>query len=155
MLEQNIYTLSHTSTFTLLRTCDNRILSHFLMGFLYHYTVILHMLSTFFFSFFSSKTSPAAFLTNQSVYQVSAVMKDWTSSDPIYCIKIFHCFCLGWFLQVLFPSWLNVQTEEQENPWPKLSGGAVLLWCQKAQREEWEMKTLPTAGLTSSVLWAL
>lgn len=42
MLEQNIHTLSSTSKFTLLKPCDNRILSHFLMGFFYHYTMILH-----------------------------------------------------------------------------------------------------------------
>jgi len=47
-------------------------------------------------------------------------MKDSVSSDSCYYIKIFHIFCSEWILQVLFPSWLNVQPEKPSNSLTKV-----------------------------------
>lgn len=114
MLEQNIYTLSHTSTFTLLKPCDNRILSHFLMGFLYHYTTILHMLSTFFFPFFPPKPAP---LHSWQTSPCTRCLQSWRTGRAraqVTALKYFTVFAKGDFCKSFFlPGWMFRQRSKK------------------------------------------
>lgn len=120
MLEPNILTLSDTSKFTLLKPCDNRIPSHFLMGFFHHCSMILH--SCPFSLPFLLQSQPLC--TPDKLTLVPGICSHQGTEElrPNLLPEIFHGLCWGWLLQVLFPSWLNLQREELKTHCSKLSG---------------------------------
>lgn len=109
MLEQNIYTLSHTSKFTLLKPCDNRILSHFLMGFFYHYTMILHS-CPFFSPFSPPKSAPLhSWQTNPCTRYLQSWRSRWAQTQ-LTALKYFMGFAKGDFCKCFFPpGWMYRQ----------------------------------------------
>lgn len=124
MLEQNICTLSYTSKFVLLKPCDNRILSHFQMKFLCHYTVILHS-GTIHLFLLSKISSPHSCCNDPCIRYLLPGSTQWATlmlldeSSSLFLLRVDFADS--------FPSQLKVEPERPNESVPEViqrSGGA-------------------------------